>query len=224
MHLISALVHLLNLYLCALLLFPSLLLSYSHPCPRLAVRRNDKNREISGKAITVIGSVGILFSVWADGAGNTPEAIKPPSPVLTDLDLLAPEPSVAIAPTDEWHFGKSIAPVVLSKKPDTGSNVSQLRPNKKRGWGLEEEGSRPALQIHLEPFKLFTESESPRANIKIAMLSGQPQPDNPFLLHGFSRRMGGSSEEIVVFSQVKGWRAYEMCPIVADVGQYVFML
>lgn len=45
---------------------------------------------------------------------------------------------MAITPIDEWHFGKSIAPVVLSKKPETGSDGSQLRLNKKRGWGLEE--------------------------------------------------------------------------------------
>lgn len=69
MLLISALVHLLNLYLCALLLFSSLLLSYCHPCPRIAVRRNDKNREISRKTITVICSAGIQLSVWVDGAG-----------------------------------------------------------------------------------------------------------------------------------------------------------
>lgn len=62
-----------------------------------------------------------------------------PSPVLTDLDLLAPKPSVETTPTNEWHFGKSIVPVVLSKKPETGSDGSQLRLNKKRGGGLEEE-------------------------------------------------------------------------------------
>lgn len=69
----------------------------------------------------------------------TPEAIKRTSLVLTDLDLLAPEPSVTISPADEWHFGKSTAPVILSRKPETGSGGSQLRLNQKRGWGLEEE-------------------------------------------------------------------------------------
>lgn len=57
------------------------------------------------------------------------------SPVLTDLDLLAPKPFVATTPTDDWHFGKSIAPVVLSKKTETGSDGSQLRLNKKQGDG-----------------------------------------------------------------------------------------
>lgn len=58
-----------------------------------------------------------------------------PSPVLTDLDLLAPKPSMATTCTDKWHFGKSIAPVVLSKKPEIGSDGSQLRLNKMRGGG-----------------------------------------------------------------------------------------
>lgn len=56
-----------------------------------------------------------------------------PSPLLTDLDLLAPKPFVVTTPTDEWYFGKSTAPVVLSKKQETGSEGSQLRLNKKRG-------------------------------------------------------------------------------------------
>lgn len=54
------------------------------------------------------------------------------SPLLTDSDLLAPKPSVVTTPTDEWYFGKSIAPVILSKRPETGSDGSQLRLNKKR--------------------------------------------------------------------------------------------
>lgn len=68
------LVHLLNLYPCALLLFSSWLLSYCHPCPRIAARRNDRNREISRKAYC---SAGIKLFVWVDGAGNTLWAIKP---------------------------------------------------------------------------------------------------------------------------------------------------
>lgn len=55
-----------------------------------------------------------------------------PSPLLTDLDLLAPKPSLAVTtPRDEWYFGKSTAPVVLTKKTETGSEGSQLRLNKK---------------------------------------------------------------------------------------------
>lgn len=76
MLLISVLVHLLNLYPCALLLFSGWLLSYCHPCPRIAARRNDRNREISRKAIIVNCSAGIKLSVWVDGAGNTLWAIK----------------------------------------------------------------------------------------------------------------------------------------------------
>lgn len=71
------LVHLLNLYPCALLLFSSWLLSYCHPCTRIAARRNDRNREISGKAIIANSSAGIKLSVWVDGAGITLQAIKP---------------------------------------------------------------------------------------------------------------------------------------------------
>lgn len=78
MPLISALVHLLNLYPCALLLFSGWLLSYCHPCPRIAARRNDRNREISRKAIIVNCSAGIKLSAWAGGAGNTLWAMKTP--------------------------------------------------------------------------------------------------------------------------------------------------
>lgn len=71
------LVHLLNLYPCALLLFSSWLLSYCHPCTRIAARRNDRNREISGKAIIANSSAGIKLWVWVHGAGITLQAIKP---------------------------------------------------------------------------------------------------------------------------------------------------
>lgn len=77
MLLISVLVHLLNLYPRALLLFSGWLLSYCLPCPQIAARRNDRNREISRKAIIVNCSSGIKLSVWVDGAGNTLCAIKP---------------------------------------------------------------------------------------------------------------------------------------------------
>lgn len=137
MLLISALVHLLNLYPCILLLFSGWLLSYCHPCPRIAARRNDRNSEISRKAIIVDCSAGIKLSVWVDGAGNT-VGNQTAFPVLTDLDLLAPKPSVVTTLKGEWYFGKSIAPVVLNKKPETGSDGSQLRLNKRRGGGLAE--------------------------------------------------------------------------------------
>lgn len=78
MLLISALVHLLNLYPCAPLLFSGWLLSYCHPCPRFAARRNDRNGEISRKDIIVNCSVGIKLSVWVDSAGNALWAIKSP--------------------------------------------------------------------------------------------------------------------------------------------------
>lgn len=134
MLLIWTFVHLLNLYPCVPFLISVWLLRYCYQCPRIATRRNDRNREMSRKAIIVNCSTGIKLWVWVQCAGNENQ-----TSVLTDLDLLALEPSVEISPTDEWHIGMSIAPVVLNKKLPTGSDGSQLRLNKKQGVEQEEE-------------------------------------------------------------------------------------
>lgn len=96
--LLLPLVHLLNLYPCALLLFSSWLLSYCHPCSRIAARRNDRNREIGRKAIIVNCRAGIMVLAWVGGAADT-LCNQTTSPLLTDLDQLAPKLSVATTPT-----------------------------------------------------------------------------------------------------------------------------
>lgn len=75
-----------------------------------------------------------------------------PSSVLTDLDLLAPKPSAGTTSTDEWHFGKSTAPVALNKEPQSGSDGSQLRRNKRhRGRARGRKGAGEVLTCVTDP-------------------------------------------------------------------------
>lgn len=84
-----------------------------------------------------------------------------------------------------------------SKKSETGSDGSQLRLNKKWCGGCEEErgmeGSWPVLQIYVEPFKLFTKSESAVA---------KSQYQEPFALRQKSAR-GGT--QTAYPSLARGW-------------------
>lgn len=103
----------------------------------------------------------------------------PPSPVLTNLDASASNPSTVTAPTDEWHFKTSAAPVVLSPEPERGSDGSQLRLNKTSGGrGVERERrmerSRPQPHIYPESSKrlsLCLRTQSLPANIKSQSLA-----------------------------------------------------